>query len=644
LTGINITGILLGHERTDAPPVAERRLLSEFHRLGGRASILAAVLIAVGGAPVSRASAQLPAGCQADVHVCRFVTGIAPDGANMDYRIASHTFDLLSNVPRSAGEAVVVTGAETWNNQANGATFRLTHLNASQFDPTCGANGYNLVKVVDTSIECAGFGMFRGRCKDPQTDNWTNWNIEINTHYDENYWNSDPMSCVEIDWSVATPGVNQIDLLGSVVHEFGHAMGLGHPCHEPAQPPVTAAVMGPGASGPAGERRRDLYRWDIECSNETGVRLREIRRHWNYSNGTLQQTGARILPSWLSSKATPEYSLRAGTWVVGYNWTHSSISAPTSCWEHQNQSNDFCSGTGPGTGTVAATLAEDAGTHDNWFRGTDQEFVGVSINPTNYDIGDRRVLHVRSSNGNFGGTPGRLEYCSEGMGGGWMNCYLGLTRPLTTARRLAVTHVDAQTDSGADTVSLFAWSHQDRLYQTPPLQNREILLSAGRVSNHVLPYPHSTGLRTSVGPAVACNPAHESWSCIVVYASDEVNVGQVRVHRFWVTTNQFNTHYIVHQETGGGLPPWIPPSVVTRTVATNLRTGSDLAAWVNDGRWWIAVRPISTDAGQQQFIRVYSSHDAISWQLESTLNGTSVMGPAAISTKRSGSNQILRVQ
>lgn len=493
------------------------------------------------------------------------------------YRINAASFDLLPTITRDEGSNAVVMGADVWNEQGTGGHFQHgfstsdTDLPANKAD--CDALGINYSLVLVEDIAGAK-GSTSGRCVDT-SGKATQFVISIRTRDgSSNPWN----------WSVGTISSTQWDMVQTLAHEFGHTQRLGHPANG------EAATMTPTSQGT--NRVRDLYQWDLKCLSEISGRRALTGYRRSHAGTTF---GAEVA----HAGAAPIAHISTGVTKYTGSWQWSSAFARNDCmaWQPNFDNTKTQCTSVPlqvGIGPRTAVFREDE-TMDRIFYSSYQEY------PTAYAAdGKHRVQYQRSSDGFVTRVSGSLSHCTTMSG--FLTC--SSTTPIYSGEPVSVAW-----DAG-NSRAVFAWANQTRLNDS---EERRVKVAVGFINNLTLPQPDNLSVQSDIGPAVACTDGTASaYSCILAYTNQASGIKDVRVRRFTPVAGA--TRYSLN----------VDPS--SYLVAVNTRTASNVAAWYNQGRFWLLIRP--TRANQE--LEAYSSPDGVTWTFAGKF-GYSAVGPASAS-------------
>jgi len=435
--------------------------------------------------------------------------------------------------------------------------------------------------------------------------------------------------CTPIPWSfgVIGPGPNlDRDIVGTITHEFGHALGLDHPTSGDA----IAVMSGTELNN---DKRRDFREYDLTCLHEEiGTRSASGKRRL--------VNGATVSPT-LTTYTTPLAVHRVGvgrTYVAGGSplWQWSSPIREVTCTRWSR-----------GIGPIALSPCLDTSGQINqrvgigyvdsvWNElGRENQRILFSdyldLPSPSAGVATRRVRYVRSLSEFATGTQftGGLHHCNA-MGtwtAGGMTCSGG-TSPVSSARAVGIGRLGLSQDD-QESVTLIAWADNTG---TGLATDRRVRVAISTVSQTVVPVPdfpaaYGGVIRTNVAPAVACSldtavPFH----CILAYVDSATRDNRVKVVRFDVGAT--TTRYVVQMET---------PSVVYLP-NTSFTTASRIAAWRSEDYFWLAAKQTTT-AGQP--IHIYRSLTGSSWTKVGTDWGTTIGGPSAVSWAVSNDNVIV---
>ena len=397
-------------------------------------------------------------------------------------------------------------------------------------------------------------------------------------------------------WRLSTgaPKEGYTDFASLIAHEFGHVQKILHPrCGE------NCTMAGSIASGTI--RLRDLAYYDNKCSWEVSG-YRAITPYFRFQDhGSFGQEQQIALGTSVSKGGAgihyvsggydinaAFFTFNGGTWVP---YLAGASEKPLGLFTVTSR------------GPTPALWREDV-TMDRVFY-THYYPLGV-IYSESESLG---VSYVRSSDSFQTKTPGDLYRCDSMSS--WMTC--ASSSRMTSAERISVGWDDFNNRS------VTVWTNLNRANDAT---NGDVRVSTGYISHTTIPESDSLGVKSSVSPGVACKAyqAYGENDCIVAYVEQTDNQGLVRVKTFWNRPFQSSPPYRYKLENLlGGV-----------VLDPNMRTASGIAAWYQNGRFYIAVR--TTWFGQN--LAVYSSADGYtSWSLDSSFgaNTYSATAPSAAS-------------
>ena len=203
----------------------------------------------------------------------------------------------------------------------------------------------------------------------------------------------------------------------------------------------------------------------------------------------------------------------------------------------------------------------------------------------------------------------------------WYNC--SSSSLVSSYRRVAVAYDDEKN------ASVYAWNEQDR---STFANNWDLRIAIGNTNDWTVGKSYSAGVRSPVGPGVACKSnATGGYDCLVAYTDITDPNDQVRFRRFYSYGYSWlgHTHYTPFFQSGF--------QTLSSSGSTH-RTTSDIAVWYSYSKWWVAFRPSSPSNGQA--IRVYSSASGATgtWSYEKSLTYSN-LGPE-VATDASSGNRI----
>lgn len=526
-----------------------------------------------------------------------------------DYRINYASFKRLRNHGISAEEVkqAVILAADTWNEQANAAYFRLVgNSNAESKDhrncflDCCKKKGinYSLIVVADDSGSKINYSMAGPRC-------WTqkpNGKPGHPTQFIVILTNQPGYKKYFIAQKNMSP--KKYDLVKGVMHELGHTLGLKG--HEKGK----WATMSGGNTGI--NHSRDLWQRDIECTHcISGNRFVKVFSSIQDKHGRFSKP--RVLER-SASKASTGAIYGNNNRLKGFNATFRRPiwQEAFTCFWQKNQAKAFLLGK---PGSLAIEPLVSIGIREVVFRerpGVQRIFYSdYKDRPVSYALNGCHQVFTTWFNSNSKGPlisakTGGMYYCRDNK------CHH--RTPLYSAKPVAVTW-----DNG-NKKTIFSWVNQNRKSNE---HSREVLVSVGYIKNTLLSKPESLGIKSNVGPGLACKDGSPGrYNCILAYVDADRADGLVRIRRF--RARKIREKYILE----------IDPN----TYNTGKKTGSSIAAWYNNGtgKFYIAIR----EADYGQYLLVCSSASGRRWKKERNL-GYSIIGPTAVSYEQGNKNNLV---
>lgn len=543
---------------------------------------------------------------------CTFANGNhANTERDRPYKINLNSFDAIPTISQDEAQTAVVQAADLWGRQANSGTLRYigntTDKDLPDTKVLCDALGVDHSIVVVDPTTCSNLDAeVSAECVDSATGVAHAYVITIFTK-------GSNAACSPIVWHVGDNSTNlsERDLVNVLVHEFGHTYNLGHT--------LDPSVMSNG--WPRRPGRRDLFEWDINCvSDNGGVREFNLWFAWQVMGllGPMQWS-----PNYVA-KASPGKTWHSGveewasafsrtfvTECLGFNsnfWT----SSGTECLS-ASDSEDVP------IGPVEVTYREEAILYDHiaW----SEKFDTAAAIP-NLEA-DHFARMAWSKDGfDLDESDAAFQTCTQMQG--YYSCHVNDRETITTAQRIAFSY-DGYTDR-----TVAVWTHMDRNGDTLAVKNnRKLRVAYGQVDRGVVPVASDLGVRSTVGPGIACEPFQAGgYDCIVAYTDASETLGRVKIKRFWGILTD-TTHHT----------PVIEPA--THEVSAGARTGSDIAVWAHDGLFWLAIRPIDSFSQDAQ---LWASPDGSSgsWSFKGSV-GYSATSLAAVSYHNTGDNVLFYI-
>lgn len=398
-----------------------------------------------------------------------------------------------------------------------------------------------------------------------------------------------------IDWDVNSVSSTEFDLTSSVTHEFGHTIGVNHPNNG------ETATMGGANAGDV--FRRQLYYYDVDCSEDGANGYREMRsyRRTQISSGSFGS-------EWSQAYYYDDFSNHD---VERY--TNGSSTSRGFLWREEDEFKFRRSGTttpirsfpalGLGSEVALSSYSESSD-------GPLRMFWTTPATGDRYIQAGRSHVNVRWTDDEFATSSTFPLYECSSMTG-WFQCAFLAYLPVTSAYR-PQTAYDSYSQR---TVSV--WSHQGRL--NGGAGDNAVRISFGEILPWLLPPSTDLpGAQTLVSPGIACESFEATgtngsqYDCIVAFADRDSNDSRIRVGRFF-GLNAGGTHVV----------PSFDPGFTTVDIV-DAETTFGITAWYASltDRWYLAF--LATDTGQP--VRVYESTDSLTWSHVGDY-GTSYLAP-----------------
>jgi hypothetical protein len=511
----------------------------------------------------------------------------ANTAGHKEYKINTGTSSWYPGTTTTKRRRAAIAAADQWNENGNAGSFRyigsttLTDIPDDLAD--CQDQGVDYSLIVFTNESDGGRGVAQGRCKNA-SGHATQFRIKIYAKKsDGTNWG----------WSVGDIAAGEYDMWQTLVHELGHTQRLGHPGDD------EAALMRTTGNSQGRTRQRDVYQWDLKCSDEISGRRALSGYRRNHSVGTFIDPEVKYTGTIAATKGTVSTSTQSGTWrynsVLGqatsFKWT------------------DGLYATGHSFSSVNRRVA----THRAivWREASDWDRLVYSdyrdMTPYDWDSG-HRVRYVRSNDGfDASRISGSWSRCSAM--GGFMRC--SGTTPVVSGKKVSVAWDDGVSRS------VTTWVNQNR---QDDVDDREVMVAVGHVNVLTLPQPTGLGVRSVISPGLACKDgAADGHDCVIAYVDPGDPYHNLKVKRFTPTAGA--QRYTLS---------------VSGWSSVGVATSSALALWYSSGKFWLAVRP----AYSKQETRIYSSTNGRTWTREGTTWGYSVVGPS-VASHWTGSNVLV---
>jgi hypothetical protein len=427
------------------------------------------------------------------------------------------------------------------------------------------------------------------------------------------------------NWTSAgsTIGATQTDLVGVLMHEFGHSFNVTHTTNVDNNDQVTEgqySIMGYAYT--ASTRQRELYWRDLRCTRTLVSSSTAYRR--TITNGAIsgeaQFLAGGLDNGWAKISAGATFTSTNG--IV--DWSHAAErpdctvwgkSVPPSVQNCVEQSNDlhvFTEAVFRERSIASRVIGSDP----------NEVVAEVSSNGSQFAV---HQVNMRRSTDNFvTDSFTKLRVCN-GMTG-FMQCSASTAIVVNSALPLAVAYHEGL----AQTV--VAWVNQNRQNDT---SSHAVKIAVGSISDTLLPVPEdltdSTGNRvqSNVTPGLACSTrAANGFDCIAAVVRQDDALGTITLYRFSVARNNQRNKYAITMD---------PNSTAVQVGGTSARTGNRIAAWFQSGKFYLGFRTLNDN----QPLHVWSSADTLTWAANN-FGGTVDAGPSAISYW-TGDNQLLYV-
>ena len=471
----------------------------------------------------------------------------------------------------SVDEAIqsIVLGASQWNEQASAGHFRYIDTTTDTDILLCPDN--SLVYYDTTTCATSAARTF-SRCTDG-SGNATHVLIVIYKFADRTVPAdgdcSDPEDVNTFVNGAATAGR---DLTALVAHEFGHALGIGEIENGGGYTGTWYGTMRGNLTHRA--RQRNLYHWDLLCAEDRNG----IRGVTGY-NQTHTDTGGFLGEGTMTSSGAVAHASSGRTWGSGSSWWASAVHdrtgasyakdpMPLATWNDVSGPSKFNAAFIAAVFREPTTLYVDRVIYPYWSTG--------SYNQTD----EHDLLQYRSFD--WFATTETVEvmnHCTTMTAD--LACSTTDTEDIQTARVPAVAWFH-----GIQRTAV-AWQNHDNTGDGSNAEAFELYVSIGSVDNNTLVQPSKTGIRSSVGPGLACSEGFSgSWDCVLAYVRADDPTNTVRARRIDATWSAAQFRYVLTYDT-----PY--------QLASGARTANSIAAWYNadNSTFYVAYR--SSDKNQK---------------------------------------------
>lgn len=394
------------------------------------------------------------------------------------------------------------------------------------------------------------------------------------------------------------PSSNGSDLVGFLVHEFGHITGQYHP--------TVGGVMN-------SNNQRELYEVDIDCAEffYSGTNRGLTSVDWEFTNGNWSAT-LPFLNIWSASSGVSRGGTQYGSFEfrgvkMGYDGLYAERYSTGNLYLGSRYS--FL----PHPPVRAHRYELDAPYRDL--------ILALSRDSINYgNQGDEYfvVKAFTSANGFESSVTSihNLQHCTSYSSSLYGACYG--SSDVRTVRRPAIAFDDEVQKS------VYAWTHSDR---SDFSLNNDVLISIGsyegsHFNSTVLARAVDIGVKSEVAPGLACDTnqaTHSGYDCLLAFVDPSDVKNSIRLLPFYSVS---------------GVGSYWPITLVSPHLMSSSgwhRTSSPIALFRHDGKWWLAFKlALATGGGG---LRLYSSPTGASdsWSLESstlpyTANGGTALG------------------
>ena len=524
--------------------------------------------------------------------------GLVDTPQELVFKINEESLDHISHLSRAEVVRAIIAAAHKLNEQTPGVWVRyggITSHGKQEVVHECGQHDFDydiLVRVVEGY---QGAGVVASRCNGEILGD-----IRLGDSSNPNW-----------DWSlgrVDNPNVD-MDILATVMHEFGHVAGL----HHPSEAGSNAKGVMAGNPGAGTLRRQDWYPYDVECFyEEVGARSRDIYE-WSMEYGSFtyedyhQASGyARGVPVMAPDATIPP--IRGAF----------SIDNALGWWGGSNE--EFIN-----EADVSVALRYGAPISDY---SKDRVFFSKDDSSYRYEWGSRRIHYYYQSDDGFETYGSRYGYIVSSSCGSWACLHFFLR----TSNPPSVTY----DTSGSDDFRVKVWSREDRLDEE---YSRSIRMEVKREDGTQTSIGYVTGdqgerLYSRFGPQVACGPLNSAPgnnTCVLAYVSfydDEYGA----VHRYQIHTVPFSLD--VNGE---------PDFEWSEEISIGHTSYTGFALWHSGAHWWFASQApknVTKDETPTYAFRAPANGSSFPWHWDTTWHqndsgylGESITVPRVVTTR-----------
>ena len=520
-----------------------------------------------------------------------------------EYKISVQSSGIPSGFTSEELKIATMQAAAIWNEQGNAAYWEFTGLDYVTDLPVnladCISLGldFNLLVFEERALGNGQLGREVGRCLDGN-------NV---SHYSVMYtYKSNPAPGGSFNWGGAGLTSGQFDIIHHLAHEMGHSLSLDHPTGS------IYAVMRTTAGETGQTRRRELYKYDIDCEEQLAG-VRQTGGYYSlFFNGGLS-SAIKWTNNWTLSKGTIGSDSTLSHINFFVNGDENGGSDQNSIWtKFANESNEnvfMTNGAKMAFSPTAMSFKDDTSNRDFVYYNN-----GTAEYPINYNATSSRRLIRRYSSAFETSNSSELfvRRCN------------GMSSSSSCSNSINILTVDRPSYAWNDWLnqSHFLWLETDK---SNPSNHKKIQIASGQISDSVFPEPvNLNNARSAVTPGLACKSFDAGgYDCIIAYVDPDDSLATISVERFYI--DQPGTYHAMNRE----------GTIYTVDYYT-ARTHSPIAAWWHDGDFYIAFR--SAETGQP--VRVWKSDEGDSWTQLGSVSIDSFVGPSALPQQQGNSNYL----